>query len=203
MTLRTPLLFAVLAACTLPALASPPSYRYLDVRAAQILLDEVDAQGLSLSGSFDLGPRFFVTAGYSIAETDTFTVGGVRGASQSSSLGVNGGARQTLAPNLDLVGSVGVVNVRAKGSGGFKGNKASDTGFTANVAIRRSELWIPALEVAGGVGYLQVFDEGDTTVSGELLYHFMPRFAATLGASLSDEATSFSAGLRFDLGASP
>lgn len=174
-----------------PALADGPSYNYLDLRYQEIDLDDsfldVDGDGYSISGSFEVGETMHVFAGYGTSDFD-FGV-------DLDELVVGGGVHTALTPSVDFVANIAYVRAEASAPGA----SIDEDGFGASVGLRA--MLGDRLELAGNVNYLDLDDAGDdTSIGAEAWYNFTESFALGINADVGDDITSYGVGARLYFG---
>lgn len=162
---------------------------------------DLTADGFGLSGSYLLPanlvpmlPSLYVTAGYSMIETEKFSGGTVE--ITDYRLGV--GYRLALSNVLDLNAEVDFLRQEGEGKGSFSGIEGDDDGFRVGALGRYAVM--PQVEVGGGVRYIDIGEDSETQFELNGLYHFAQGFSAFVGLTNSSEATSYGAGARYNFG---
>ena len=180
----------LLFAFSVSAAAKDFDYDYFQLSYGNIEFDDVnvDGDGFGLAGSYSLNEDFHVFGGYEAAGLD-FGI-------DATTLAAGLGWHTTLSPAVDLVASVSYqyVDLDAPGAG-----SADDSGLGLGVGLRfaASDL----LELNAGISHVDFSDSGNDTgfgVGG--LYSFTDAFALGLGASWSDDTSSFTVSGRFYFG---
>lgn len=183
--------FALLAlALSASASAYDFDYTFVDVGYGQIEFDDidVDGDGFGIGGSFAISPAFHLFAGYTAADFD-FDV-------DSSSLDVGIGWHHGLSDVVDFVATLSYeyVEIDAPGFGSVDDN---GLGLGAGLRFAATE----ALEINGGITYVDLSDSGDETSFGlGGLYKFNDMFALGLGGSWGDDTSSYTLTGRFHFG---
>jgi hypothetical protein len=183
-------LAAALLALPLAAQAEDKiSYNYVD--AAYVVVDidgfSKDADGFALRGSVELTDSVFLFAGYADLSVNA---GGFNIDEKDYSVGV--GYDWSMSDTMSLYGKVAWV--RAEGDA--LGFSVDEDGFSLGVGIRAFVL--DPLELEGAVTYADLGDFGDSTTLGlAARYYFTQQFAVGVEAGLSDDATSYGVGVRF------
>lgn len=184
------ILVLLLVAFSVPAAAKDFDYNYFQLGYGNVEYDDVnvDGDGFSLAGSYSLNEDFHVFAGYEAAGLD-FGI-------DATNLGAGLGWHTTLSPVVDLVATVAYQYVELDASGV---GSVDDNGLALGVGLRyaASEL----LELNAGINYVDFSDSGgDTGIGIGGLYSFTDAFALGLGASWSDDASSYTLSGRFYFG---
>jgi predicted porin len=146
-----------------------------------------DADGFALRGSFELTENFFLFASYVdlSAKVAGFNV-------DEKDYSVGAGYDWSMSDTMSLYGKVAWV--RAEGDA--LGFSVDEDGFSLGVGIRAFVL--DPLELEGAVTYADLGDFGDSTTLGlAARYYFTEQFAVGVEAGLSDDATSYGVGVRF------
>jgi hypothetical protein len=179
---------AAVVCAAIPALclAESPRYTYLEAGYQALDLDDpnVDGDGFGLGGSLALNERLYLRAGYSDLDMDF----GVDVSSYEFGIGGN----LPMSDDLHLVGEVGYTETELDASN----FDIEDDGYYLSGGFR----WMAteALEVNALLSYVDMSDSGDETsltVGG--LYNLTADLAVGVGASWSDDAMGYSAGLRY------
>jgi len=183
------LAIALLAAPLAAQAEDKISYNYVD--AAYVVVDvdgfSKDADGFALRGSVELTEDFFLFASYADLGLN---VGGFN--LDETDYGVGVGYAWSVNDRMDLYGKVAWV--RAEGDG--PGFSADEDGYSLGVGIRAFVL--DPLELEGAVTYTDLGDFGDSTGFGlAARYYFNASFAIGAEIGLSDDATSYGVGVRF------
>jgi len=165
------------------------SYNYVDAAYARVNLDGVseDADGFLLRGSFELTDSFFLFAGYADLSLDAgpFDV-------DEKDYSVGAGYAWSFNDKMDLYGKLAWV--RAEGDA--LGFSVDEDGFSVGVGLRAFVL--DPLELEGAVTYVDLGDLGDSTSVGVAVrYYFTRNFAVGAEVGVSDDATTYGAGVRF------
>ena len=193
-----------LAAALLPANAALAEglekLPYTGFQAAYVQIDiddlDVDASGPALNGFFEVGANVFLTASYSTAKSEDFTIFGLRGGLKGTNITLGAGYHYALSSQVDLVPQLAVLDAKTEATGDFAGviEDEDDTGWTAGLGVRA--LLTPYFEVSGGATYVDIYDDSDTSYSVEAFFYPMKRFGAGVGYSVADDTKSVMIGGR-------
>ena len=171
------------------AIADDLNYNYVQAAYLDTEIDDsafdVDGDGLSLSGSVELGESMFLTAGYAAQEFD-FGI-------DLDQWAIGVGGHLPISDSVDVVGSLSYVDAEIDSR--FGG--ADDDGYGASIGIRARVA--DNVEVEGGINYVDLDAGGDETsfgIGGR--YYFTPEFALGAGVDLGDDVTAWSVGVRFE-----
>jgi len=183
--------FALLVlAFSVSAAAKDFDYNHFQLSYGTIEFDDidVDGDGFGLAGSYAINEDFHVFGGYQAAGLD-FGV-------DATTLGAGLGWHTTLSPVVDLVASLSYqyIELDAPGVSGIDDN---GLGLGVGLRIAASEL----LELNAGIEYIDFSDsDADTEFGIGGLYSFTDAFALGLGASWSDDVSSYTLSGRFYFG---
>ena len=146
---------------------------------------DVDGDGLGVKGSYALNEQFHVFGTYATQDFD-FDV-------DATQLELGGGLHWDLSPNLQAVGTLAFVSAEVEAGA----VSVDDTGFGVGAGLRGR----PGhnLEVEGGIDYVDL-DDSDTSFRIAGRYYFNNIWAAGLGLSFSDDATTWTLGVRAEFG---
>ena len=178
----------VFTSCTLLAAhnclaKSPVSYDYAGIQYLSQNLDDADCSqdGLTLHGSMELDTEFFALGSYTDVSGDNHC------GSETISLG--GGYRTLFGADSSLYGTLSYENTSVDYG-------HSDSGLIAAVGLRG--FYQPGLEAKIELAHHTAFD-GNTVVTGGLVYWFAKNLSATGDISLGSEASGLALGLRMSL----
>jgi hypothetical protein len=154
-----------------------PNYTYLDGRVVSIDPDGPggSSDGLRIGGSMLFQPKLFGVA--SLTDIDELT-----------QLDVGVGLREPLSTRTDLVGIAGLVFADTEFD--------DDIGFSLTGGVR--SLVTPQIELGGYVGYVNIFDDGDITLTGEGLLHVTRELSLVASLGLSDDYNAITIGARWN-----
>jgi hypothetical protein len=156
------------------------SYNYLGLQYINQDVDDYDCDqdGLNLYGSLELSSEFFTRASVS-------DVGGDKGCgSENASIGI--GYRASFTSLSSVYGVLSAEKTSVD-------HGDSDSGLIVAAGIRT--YLASSLEGKLELAHHTAFD-GDTEISGGLVYWFDPRFAVTGDVSLGSEQKTFAVGAR-------
>jgi hypothetical protein len=181
----------VLVFFALPAVADDISYNFLELGYQQIDFDDellagvdIDGDGYSLAGSFEIGQNTFIAGGYSQADFDF----GVKLDTLSLGLGYHVG----MSDNVDVYGLLSAVRLEASASG--IGNQDED-GYSVEIGLRG--MIGDRFELSGSLGYVDLGDGGDgTEVGAGLQYYVTETFSLGLAVNVDEDVTAYGAGIR-------
>lgn len=180
---------ALLVMMSTSAMAEQPSYDFFQLSWTQVELDDdfidVDGDGLSLSGSVEIGDNWHIIAGY----TDLGFDFGI----DLSEFVIGGGYHTAMSTNTSFFANLAWVTAEAD-VGPF--GSADESGIGASIGIRSmvSENW----ELQGSISYVDLGDAGDGTTLGlGAWYSFSDAFALGLIGGFEEDATSLGIGGRF------
>lgn len=177
---------ALLLPATVLAQGNEISYSYLDLGYLAANIDvadsaDLDASGISLGGSVEVGDRGHLFARYERAELDDAE------AVDFDERVFGGGVQFALFDALSVYGRFGLADVNVDADIGFGEFSASDDGIYAAGGARY--LLLDTLELRGGVEYYDLEDGGDdtfVTLGGE--YFLTDVVALTFDVSIHEDA---------------
>ena len=163
------------------------SYNYVEANYLDTEIDDldIDGDGLSLSGSVEIGDSAFLFAGFGSLDFD-------RGVDlDQRTIGL--GAHTSISDNVDLVGTIGYVDAELDTPFG----DADDDGYSVGVGLRGKVA--DAFELEGGISYVDLDDSGDdTTFNFGGRYYFTETFALGAGVGIGDDVTTWNLGVRLE-----
>lgn len=180
------LLLCVAIAAPLPALAQSgnepstgqhPHYTYGDLRVVSI---DPDGRGGSSDGIRIAGSLLF--------QPNLFGVASLTTVDELDQLDFGVGLRHPIAPRTELVGILGLIWADT--------DFDDDTGISLTGGVR--SLIGPQFEVGGYVGYAEIFDEGDITLTGEGLLHVTRELSLVASLGFSDDYDIITLGARWN-----
>lgn len=187
--LVTPLLLPALATAqdnsTRPQ-SSQFNYSYVEIGYDESDFDvgggDIDGDGLTLSGSYEINDDWHVFASYGTADLD-FNV-------DIDTLAVGAGYVFPLRDDVDVYGRVLYINQDIDTPGG----DADEDGLGLQARIRA---WVADdLEVEGGIQYIDVGDN-DTSLQAGARYHFTDQFSAGVGITFGGDTDGIGINARF------
>jgi len=190
----------ILAAALLPALAlpftaqaqtsrdrsgaSPFSYTYAELRYVDYDTDGGGSlDGLRLGGSLQFQPQLFAVGALTMLSDGPVDY-------ETIDLGI--GFRTALQSNVDFVAIGGLIFAEVD----TPGRSNDDSGISLTGGVRG--MMSPQFELGGYIGYVDLYGDGDITLTGEALFHVNRQ--ATLLASLgfSDDVNTLTLGGRWN-----
>jgi hypothetical protein len=190
--LCTPLLLPVLAAAQEGQQARPsePEFEYTYVEISydetefEVGPGDVDGDGLTISGSFELNNEWHAFASYGQADLD-FGI-------DLNTLAIGAGYVFPLQSDIDLYGRVLYIDVEVDGPGPFD---ADDDGLGLQFRIRGrvSE----ELELEGGIQYVDLADS-DTSLQAGARYYFSDSFSAGVALTFGGDTDGIGINARFE-----
>jgi hypothetical protein len=145
---------------------------------------DIDGDGLTVSGSFELNNEWHVFASYGQADLDfgldldTFAIGA--------------GYVYPLKSDIDLYGRVLYIDSEVDGPGPLN---ADDDGLGLQFRIRGRVS--DELELEGGIQYVDVADS-DTSLQAGARYYFSDSFSAGIGLTFGGDADAIGINARFE-----
>ena len=187
--LASTVLGGVLLANAAAAAEHGPNYTFMEAGYQHVEIDDFEADGdaLALQGSFALNDMFNLVGNYQDGSIDSDF--GVE--VDVTTLELGGGMHLPLSPTVDFVSQLTWVTTELD-AGAF--GDVDDDGYGVGAGVRA--MVTPQLELAGGINYMDVADEDDTSFGGKVVYHFTDMFAMTGAAQFGDNATTYGLGLR-------
>lgn len=143
-----------------------------------------DYSGFGFAGAMEFTPEFFGFAGFDLLDFDDSSVDG-------SLLSVGAGYSHAINNALDVVATASLKRVKIDGFG-------SDMGFGIGVGARGKLL--DQLELHGGLEYVDIDDNSDTTLLVGGRWYFTPQIAAGLDLSDNDGGSTLRFTFRYDFG---
>jgi hypothetical protein len=175
----------MLAVAPLAATADDMSYSFVD--AAYVSTD-IDGVGPSADGFAVRGSVGFAQNWFAVAEYGSQSVQGI----DIEVIGVGFGGHYGLTEQLDLVGSLGYIEVNLDAPGGLN---ADDDGYTFDLGLRGRVT--EGVELEGGARYTDLSEGGDDTslfVGGR--FHFNKTWAVGAEYQSGDDSSSILAYVR-------
>ncbi len=189
--MRTAIIVAGITAlgCVGPALADEAiSYSYLEGGYVHSRFDDldIDGNGFGVLGSYAFTKNAFGFASYANQDFD-FDI-------TADQWEFGAGLNYSLSDKLDVVGTLSYVGVKLDAPG-FQSENDSGVGVGAQLRGRMND----ALELHGGVSYVNLNDSGDDTSGNVGLRVYVTKVLA-LGAdaSFNSDGTTWMLGARFD-----
>jgi hypothetical protein len=187
-------LFAV--AALLPAVSQaqqatqtqPFNYTYVELGYDETDFDlgggpDIDGDGLTLSGSFEINEDWHAFASFANADLD-FGI-------DVDTWALGAGYRYPLQDDLDVYGRVLYISTDVSGPG--PGSADEDgLGLQARLRFRVSD----EFEVEGGIQHLDV-GNSDTALQASARYHFNRNFSAGIGLTFAGDTDSFGINARY------
>jgi len=165
----------------------PFNYSYVELSYDESDFDlgggDIDGDGLTLSGSYEINEDWHAYASYGTADLD-FGI-------DIDTLAIGAGYRYPLQGDLDIYGRVLYISsdVDVPGPGG-----ADEDGLGLQVRLRFRVS--DEFEVEGGIQHVDVFDS-DTSLQASARYHFSENFSAGIGLTFAGDTDSFGINARY------
>ena len=145
--------------------------------------------GININASSDIDRNTFVFAGYGFSETDDFDLFGYDGSIRSSAFSIGLGYHYPLHPKVDLVPTATLSRVTSKARGFYWLTVRKDTAWSVGLKLR--SLVTPHIELAGGVDYIYVYDDGDTAFNIGGFFYPVNRLGVGVSYNASDDFQTF------------
>ena len=185
----------LLAAVPVLAHADDMSYRYIQLNYINTdgEFGRPDAKGFATRGSIGFAKNYFV---FTELSRQTLSVSGPNVDIDQYAVGLGG--HYGLSDQLDLVGRAGWTKVKVSGDDqiGSETMNFEDDGYLVALGLRGH--FGEHFQLEGGVIH-QDFGGGNDDTGAEVLarYHFNKHFALAVEYQISDDVSSFLAGVRF------
>lgn len=184
----------VATAALLPAFAQAEGFSYSYLEGAYVNSDvdnfDKDIDGFSLRGSFEVTDHVFLFGNYTDQSTSIL---GTDVGLQQFQLGA--GYAWPVGKNIDLYGKLGYAHAELD----VPGPNPDDNGYTLGVGLRGRPL--EALELEGGINYLDLNDSGDdTSLNVGARYFFTPQFAVGVEGAFSNDVDTYGVNVRWNFG---
>jgi hypothetical protein len=179
--MRRSCVFAALLSLPAATVAEGLDYSFVQGSYTQVEFDDIDADGdgFGIAGSFAIGDRFAVIAGYEVADYD-FDI-------ESTGFEIGGQFHAPLSDRVDFVSTLSYVSLEVDVPG-F--GSVDDDGFGVGVGLRG--MASPRVELNGGVSYVDFSDGGDDTSFGAgIRYNFTDAVSAGLDGNWGDDASAY------------
>ena len=185
--LATAVLLPAVATAQQAAPSQPLNYSYVELGYDESDFDvgpfDIDGDGLTLSGSFELTDDWHVVASYGTADLDN----GI----DVDTWAVGAGYRHPLKNNVDLYGRVLYISSEADTPG--PGDPDEDgLGLQLRIRARVND----DVEVEGGIQHIDVGDS-DTSLQAGVRYHFSDKLSAGLGLTFAGDTDGLGLNARF------
>jgi hypothetical protein len=144
--------------------------------------NDIDGDGLTLSGSFELTEDWHAYASYGSHDLD-FGI-------DVDTWALGAGYAYPLKDDVDVYGRVLYIDLDADAGAG--GLDEDGLGLQARIRFRVSDVF----EVEGGIQHLDVVDS-DTSLQAFARYHFTDEFSAAIGLTFAGDADSFGISARY------
>ena len=182
-------LFVALIAFSASGFAQELNYNYLQVSYGQVEFDDtlfdVDGDGFGLNGVFAINEDFHLFGDYQTSGLD-FGV-------DLNILEAGFGYNRSMSEMTDLVARVGYVRVEADAPGV---PSQDDTGFSLGAGVRSAIS--DALELNGGIDYIDVDDDSETRIRAGFNYSFSDEFSAGFDATWWEDVSVYRFSARWD-----
>ena len=182
--LATAVLLPTVATAQQAAQSQPFNYSYVEIGYDESDFDvgpfDIDGDGLTLSGSFELTDDWHLYASYGTFDLDNNI--------DIDTLSLGAGYRHALKDNVDLYGRVLYITSEADPG------SADEDGLGLQLRIRA--MVADDLEVEGGIQHTDVGDS-DTSLQAGVRYHFTNQFSAGLGLTFAGDTDGLGINARF------
>jgi hypothetical protein len=165
-------------------------YTYVEIGYAETEFEvgggvgDIDGDGMSVLGSFELNDEWHVVASYGQADLDFgFDI---------DTLTVGAGYVFPMESDIDLYGRVLYIDSEVDGPGPLD---ADDDGLGLQFRIRGRVS--DELELEGGIQYIDVADS-DTSLQASARYYFSETFSAGIGLTFGGDADGLGINARFE-----
>ena len=186
-------LFTALVAFSASAGAQGFDYSFFQVGYERVTLDDgsfdVDGDGIGIEGSFEISQSFFLTADYGIAE---FEEAGVEVDVDTLSAGI--GWHTPLSDQLDFVANLSYEYIELSALG----QSQDESGYGLGAGLRYQAT--DALEINGGIGYVDYGDGDDTTLGVRALYGITDNIDVAVSGEWGDDSSAYGLSGRFYFG---
>lgn len=179
----------LVAAQQQPRAQSPFNYTYAEIAYDETDFDlpganDLDGDGLTLSGSYAITDEWHAYASYATADIDDFNV-------DIDTWTIGAGYRYPFRDNIDIYGRILYISTEADLPGP---GDADDDGLGLQVRMRAR--MNDQLELEAGIQHLDVTDS-DTSLQGSARYYFTDQFSAGIGVTVGGDTDSFGINARF------
>jgi hypothetical protein len=174
-------LIAALLSLSGAAAAEGLDYSFVQGTYSQVEFDDLDVDGdaFGIAGSFAIGDRFAIIAGYEVGDYD-FDL-------ETTGYEIGGLFHTPLTDRVDFVSTLSYVSLEVDVPG-F--GSVDDDGFGLGVGLRG--MVSPQVELNGGVSYVDFSDGGDDTTFGAgVRYNFTDAVSAGLDGSWGDDTSAY------------
>ena len=172
------------------AAAEDMDYSYVQASYSQVEFDSIgiDGDGFGVEGSYGIGDRFAVIAGYESGDLDF--------GADTTGFELGGLFHAPLSDNVDLVTTLSYVSVEIDVPGL---GSADDDGYGVGVGLRG--MASQKIELNGGVSYVDLSDSGDDTSFGAgIRYHFTEAVSGGLSGGWGDDTSAYGIDARIAFG---
>lgn len=188
--MRRSCLIVALLSLAATAAAEGLDYSFVQGSYSQVEFDDIDVDGDSfgIAGSFAIGDRFAVIAGYEAADYD-FDV-------ETTAYEIGGLFHVPLSDRVDFVSTLSYVSLEVDVP---NFGSVDDDGFGVGIGLRG--MASPKVEFDGGISYVDFSDGGDDTTFGAgVRYHFTDAVSAGLDGSWGDDTSAYGISGRIGFG---
>ena len=154
---------------------------------------DLDGDGFSFAGAFEINENLAGTASFSNAETDP--VLGVTLEQDFTAFGLI--AHTPVSPTTDIFGSFRIVMIDVSASDGFTTVSDDDTGNAISVGIR--SLVNDNMELNAGFVRIDAFDDSSTSTGFGAKFFISDTAALTADYSTGDDVDTWTFGLFFEI----
>jgi opacity protein-like surface antigen len=177
-----------------PALAADISYNYGQLGYQWVTLEDVlpgldvDGDGFGFGGSFEVGDRLFIQAGY---QQTSFDYG-----IDFDQISAGVGYHVALSQSTDFFAALSYVAAEVSVSGG---GSAKEDGYGATIGVRA--MVTEKLELDGSISYVDLGDGADGTAFGAAaIYNVTEIFSLGLDVGFEEDAVTYGVGVRVYIG---
>ena len=168
--------------------AQPFSYSYAELAYDESDFDlggggDIDGDGFTLSGSFEINEDWHAYASYGMADLDA----GV----DVDTLSIGAGYRYPLRDDTDIYGRVLYISSDVDFTGPGDGDE-DGLGLQVRIRHRVSD----EFEVEGGIQHVDVFDS-DTSLQAMARYHFNESLSVGIGLTFAGDTDTFGVNARY------
>lgn len=193
---RSILAVAILTASS-SVISKEISYSYIDATYASItdssLNEDIDGDGLGVSGSFSVAPAIALTASFSSTSYDTFQ--GIDVDFTELTFGVI--AHASVAPGTDVYGGFSVLKINSEVSNGFTTIEDDETGNIIEVGLRAMPSDVVELEA--NLSRVDAYDDAENVIGFGARFYANEKFSLGVGYKSGDDVDVLLFQVRIDI----